>query len=140
MNPVIAGLARLGVGLRGAHELRVRGRRSGKWRTVPVNPLTVDDVVHLVAPRGHTEWVRNLRASGTCELRLGRRTTAYAATEITDAERAAPLLRAYLGRWKPEVGRYFGDLTPDSDHAAFAARADEFPVFTLEASEGPDPS
>lgn len=55
MNPVIAGLARLGVGLRGAHELRVRGRRSGKWRTVPVNPLTVDDVVHLVAPRGHTE-------------------------------------------------------------------------------------
>lgn len=135
MNPIVAGLARAGLGLRGAHELRVRGRRSGEWRTVPVNPLAIDDVTYLVAPRGNTEWVRNLRAAGTCELRLGRQTTAYAATEITDAQIAAPLLQAYLRRWKAEVGRYFDDLTAESTLEEFAAAAPSYPVFVLASGE-----
>ncbi|HET8931482.1 MAG TPA: nitroreductase/quinone reductase family protein [Acidimicrobiales bacterium] len=131
MNPIVAGLARAGLALRGAHELRVRGRRSGEWRTVPVNPLTIDDVTYLVAPRGNTEWVRNLRAAGTCELRLGRRTVASAASEITDSAVAAPLLQAYLRRWKAEVARYFDGLTAESTLDEFAAAAPSYPVFSL---------
>jgi deazaflavin-dependent oxidoreductase (nitroreductase family) len=132
MNPIVAGLARAGIGLRGAHELRVRGRRTGEWRTVPVNPLTVDGTTYLVAPRGNTEWVRNLRAAGTGELRLGRRTTAFAATEVTDPGIAAPLLQAYLRRWKAEVGRYFDDLSADSPLDDFVAAAPSYPVFALD--------
>lgn len=131
MNPVVTGLARLGLGLRGAHELRVRGRRSGDWRTVPVNPLTVDGTTYLVAPRGNTEWVRNLRAAGGCELRLGRRTIAYTASEIADPTVAAPLLQDYLRRWKAEVGRYFDGLTSESTLEEFAAAAPSYPVFAL---------
>ena len=131
MNPAIAGLARLGIGLRGAHELKVRGRVSGEWRSVPVNPLTVDGVTYLVAPRGCTEWVRNLRAAGDCELRLGRRTISYAATEINEPEAKAPLLRTYLRRWRTEVGRYFGELTVDSTLDEFVTAADGYPVFAL---------
>lgn len=131
MNPVVTGLARLGIGVRGAHELRIRGRRSGEWRTVPVNPLTVEGTTHLVAPRGTTEWVRNLRVAGTGMLRLGRRTMAFTAVEITDPAIAAPLLREYLHRWRPEVARYFDGLTPDSPLEQFATAAPDHPVFVL---------
>jgi deazaflavin-dependent oxidoreductase (nitroreductase family) len=140
MNPIVAGLARRGLGLRGAHELRVRGRRSGEWRAVPVNPLTVDGTTYLVAPRGNTEWVRNLRAAGDCELRLGRRTIAYTATEITDAAVAAPLLQAYLRRWKAEVGRYFDGLTSESTLEEFAAATPSYPVFALALDAEPGES
>ena len=134
MNPIVAGLARIGVGLLGAHELRIRGRRTGEWRKVPVNPLTVDGTTYLIAPRGNTEWVRNLRAAGTGELRLGRRTTAFAASEVTDASVAAPLLQAYLRRWESEVGRYFDGLSADAPLDEFVAAAPSYPVFALDSA------
>ncbi len=62
-NPIIAVLARVGISVWGSRELRVRGRKSGEWRTNPVNPLTFEGSRYLVAPRGETQWVRNLRAS-----------------------------------------------------------------------------
>ncbi len=60
--------------------LAVRGRSSGEWRTVPVNVLELDGARYLVAPRGDTQWVRNLRAAGTGELRIKGRTEAFSAT------------------------------------------------------------
>ena len=96
-NPIVALLARAGVSVWGSRELRVRGRKTGEWRTTPVNLLTYEGDRYLVAPRGVTQWVRNLRAIGEGELRVGRRTEGFRATELPDEEKP-PILRAYLKR------------------------------------------
>src|SRR4051794_41890518 len=70
-NPTVKGLTRVGLSVAGSRELRVRGRTSGEWRSTPVNPLTVDGRRYLVAPRGTTQWVRNIRVTGAGELRRG---------------------------------------------------------------------
>src|SRR5687768_2681837 len=79
-NRFVAALTRVGLSVWGSRELRVRGRTSGEWRTTPVNLLAFDGGRYLVAPRGETQWVRNLRVSGRGELRLGRRTEPFSAT------------------------------------------------------------
>jgi deazaflavin-dependent oxidoreductase (nitroreductase family) len=94
-NPAVALLTRLGVSLRGSRILAVRGRKSGEWRQTPVNPLVLDGQRYLVAPRGNTQWSRNLRASGKGVLRLGRGVERFRAVEVADAEKP-PILRAYL--------------------------------------------
>src|SRR6187200_280059 len=98
-NRLVAALTRVGVSVWGSRELRVRGRTSGEWRTTPVNLLTVGRDQYLVAPRGETQWVRNLRAAGEGELRVGRRVEAFGATELPD-QLKVDVLRAYLKRWK----------------------------------------
>jgi deazaflavin-dependent oxidoreductase (nitroreductase family) len=125
------GLVKLGFGLRGGRILHVRGRRSGQWRTVPVNPLTLDGARYLVAPRGRTEWVRNLRAAGAGRLQLGRRFEEFTATEVDDADKA-PIIRAYLDLWAMETQRFFGDLRSTSTDAEIAAVAPGFPVFRIQ--------
>src|SRR5204862_4501550 len=81
-NPTIAVLTRMGFSVWGSRELRVRGRKSGEWRAVPVNLLTNEGKRYLVAPRGHTQWVRNLRVAQAGELRVGRRIETFRATEL----------------------------------------------------------
>lgn len=129
-NPMMLGLTRLGVGLRGARELRVRGRTSGEWRTVPVNPLTYEDKRYLVAPRGHTQWVRNLRAAGAGELRLGRKVEPITVEELAD-DAKPPLLRAYLKVWKMETGHFFGGVDADATDAELRRIAPDHPVFRV---------
>ncbi|WP_431781566.1 nitroreductase family deazaflavin-dependent oxidoreductase [Streptomyces chumphonensis] len=130
LNPLVAWLARRGVSVWGARILAVRGRKTGAWRRTPVNPLTADGHLHLVAPRGHVQWTHNLRAAGGGELRLGRRTRRFTAVEVPDAEKP-PLLRAYLRRWKAEVGVFFGGVGPDATDAELLAIAPKHPVFRL---------
>jgi deazaflavin-dependent oxidoreductase (nitroreductase family) len=132
-NPAIAGLARRGVSLRGSRVLSVRGRRSGEWRSVPVNPLPFADARYLVAPRGTTEWVRNIRVAGGGELRLGRKAEAFRVRELTDAEKA-PVLREYLRRWKAEVGVFFDGVGPDASDETLLAIANRHPVFEVLAA------
>ena len=132
-NRLVAWLVRHGVSLAGARVLAVRGRTSGEWRTTVLNPMELDGRRYLVAPRGQTQWVRNLRAAGGGELRVGRRSEAFAAAEVADVDKG-PVLRAYLDRWGWEVGRFFEDLDKDSDDAAVAAVAPDFPVFELTAA------
>lgn len=115
----------------GSRVLEVRGRASGEPRTNPVNLLTVDGAQYLVAPRGETQWVRNVRADqGRCVLILGRKRTDYLATEVTGDAKVA-ILRAYLERWKAEVGVFFGGVGPDSPDAELAAIAPRHPVFVV---------
>src|SRR5262245_30954657 len=102
-------LARLGVSVYGSCILAVRGRKSGAWQTVPVNVLEHAGARYLVAPRGETQWVRNLRVAGAGEIRLGGRRETFQAREVTDAEKP-PLLRAYLVRWGFEVKAFFPGL------------------------------
>lgn len=126
-------LTRAGVSVAGSHVLRVRGRSSGRWRETPVNVLTLDGRRYLVAPRGETQWVRNLRAAGEAELRVGRRVTRVDAREVPVPERA-PVLRAYLRRWKWEVGAFFEGVRPDSTDAALVEEGRRHPVFEVVAS------
>lgn len=128
-NAALRPLLRLGLGLGGARELTVRGRRSGEPRTVPVNPLEHEGGLYLVAPRGDTVWARNLRAAGRCELRLGRRTDTYAATEVDVPDRP-PLLRAYLARW-PSTASMFDGISKRSGDDELRRAAPGQPVFRL---------
>ncbi|MGW1742382.1 nitroreductase/quinone reductase family protein [Nocardia sp. NPDC001965] len=127
-------LPKLGISVAGSRLLAVRGRKSGEWRTTMVNLMTAaDGQRYLVAPRGHTQWVRNLRVAGSGELRLGRRIEEFTAIEVRDADKV-PLLRLYLERWGWEVGRFFEGITKDSTDAELAAIAPGFPVFRIEAA------
>ena len=112
-NQLVAFLTQRGISVLGSRVLAVKGRTSGEWRTTPVNLLTHDGRRYLVAPRGETQWVRNLRAAGTGELRLGKRAETFSGRELTDDEKI-PVLRAYLKRWKAEVGIFFDGTGPDS--------------------------
>lgn len=134
-NPFVAVLTRAGMSVWGSRELRVRGRTSGEWRTTPVNLLTVDRGQYLVAPRGETQWVRNLRVAGNGELRVGRHTQTFRASEIADADKV-PILRAYLKRWKAEVGVFFDGVSAGSSDAELLRIASKHPVFRIETTAG----
>ena len=131
-NPIVAALTRLGVSVAGSRVLEVRGRKTGEPRRTPVNPLTIGDDRYLVAPRGHTQWVRNLRARGEGRLLLGRRAEPFTAVELGDDEKP-PLLREYLRRWKWEVGAFFGGVGPDSGDQELRRIAPDHPVFRIES-------
>jgi deazaflavin-dependent oxidoreductase (nitroreductase family) len=132
-NRVVALLTRVGISVWGSRVLRVKGRKSGEWRSVPVNLLSLDGKRYLVAPRGETQWVRNMRVAGGGELVLGRRTEAFTAEEVPDADKVG-ILRAYLRRWKAEVGVFFGGVGPDSADEDLQRIAPEHPVFHIRAS------
>ena len=130
-NPLVARLARWGISVKGTRILEVRGRSSGQRRSTVVNLLTLGGVDHLVAPRGTTQWVRNIRAAdGEATLRLGRRTTAVRATELDDPAKVS-VIRAYLDAWGWEVGRLVEGLQADSGDDEIRAAASGFPVFQL---------
>ncbi|WP_431968382.1 nitroreductase/quinone reductase family protein [Nocardia sp. bgisy134] len=131
VNRIVNWLPRLGISIAGSRLLAVRGRKSGEWRTTMVN-LLVDETGarYLVAPRGHTQWVRNLRVAGAGELRLGRKAEAFTATEVADADKT-PVLRLYLEKWGWEVNRFFDGITKNSTDDELAAIASGFPVFRI---------
>jgi len=129
-NRIVAALTRIGVSVYGSRVLEVRGRKSGEWRQTPVNLLQHEGAAYLVAPRGQTQWVKNLRASGEGRLRVGRRIQPFRAVELSE-EDAPPVLRAYLRRWKFEVGVFFGGVGPDSSDEELRRAAPDHPVFRL---------
>ncbi|CAN5715073.1 MAG: nitroreductase/quinone reductase family protein [Ilumatobacteraceae bacterium] len=131
-NPLVARVTGLGLSLKGSRLLEVPGRTSGELRTTVVNLLTVDDQRYLVAPRGVTQWVRNLRAAGGGQLRLGRRRERFVVDELPDdvAVKVA-VIRAYLEAWAWEVGQFFDGLTATSPDDEIAAAAPGFPVFRI---------
>ena len=132
LNRVVAWLTRAGVSVAGSRVLEVAGRTTGAPRRTPVNLLTLDGARYLVAPRGHTQWVRNLRAAGRGRLLVGRRAEAFVAAELSDDEKA-DVLRAYLRRWKWEVGAFFGGVGPDAPDEDLRRIAPDHPVFRLTA-------
>lgn len=130
-NRLVAGMTRVGISVWGSRVLEVRGRKSGEPRRNPVNPLTLDGARYLVAPRGHTQWVRNLRAAGEGYLLLGRRRERFSARELGDDEKE-PILRAYLRIWKWEVGQFFGGVGADASAEELRRIAPDHPVFRIE--------
>ncbi len=129
-NRVVATLTRAGVSVYGSRVLEVRGRKSGQWRQTPVNLLQHDGAEYLVAPRGHTQWVKNLRVSGEGRLCVGRRTQPFRGVELSEDE-VPPVLRAYLKKWKFEVGVFFDGVGPESSEQELRRVAPDHPVFRL---------
>jgi len=134
-NQSVARLTRMGISVYGSRVLYVRGRKSGEWRSQPVNPLNFDGNRYLVAPRGNTNWVRNLRAADyTGELHVGRRVEVFRATEITDDDKP-PVLRAYLKRWRWEVGVFFDGVNAKASDETLRGIAPGYPVFRIEPAQ-----
>ena len=93
--------------------------------------MTYEGKQYLVAPRGQTQWVRNIRVSGVGELVLGSRVQPFRAVEIGDDEKV-PILKAYLKRWKMEVGVFFRGVSADSPEQELRRIAPDHPVFRVE--------
>ena len=129
-NRLVGLLTAAGISMFGSRVLEVRGRRSGQLRRTPVNVLELDGDRYLVAPRGDTQWARNLRAAPEARLLVGRRSEPFSAAELEDAEKP-PVLRAYLERWKFEVGAFFDGIGPDSSPQELLAAAPKHPVFRI---------
>jgi len=135
-NRAVAGATRLGISVWGSRVLEVKGRKTGMPRRTPVNLLAVGDATYLVAPRGEAQWARNVRAAGgRLDLLIGGRRTHYVATELLDEEKV-PVLRAYLKRWRAEVGVFFDGVGPSSTDAEIAAIAPKHPVFAIVEQDG----
>jgi hypothetical protein len=130
-NPAVALMTRAGISVWGSRILRVRGRKSGEWHCHPVNLLTYEGQQYLVAPRGLTQWVRNIRVAGGGELLLGNKVQPFKAGEIPDEEKA-PIVRAYLKRFSFEVGKFFRGVKADSPEEDLRRIAPDHPVFRVE--------
>ncbi len=130
---VLAVLVRLGIVRGHFWVLEVRGRKSGRTISLPVDPLELDGRRYLVCARGESQWVRNARAAGEVALVRGLSRRRFAAHELAAAERA-PVLKAYLDRYALEVQRFF-PVAKGSPVDAFAPLAARYPVFEHRALE-----
>ena len=130
-NRLVAFLTRHGISVLGSRVLAVKGRTSGQWRTTPVNLLTHDGRRYPVAARGRNPVGaqlarrRHRRTAGG-----GRRAESFRGRELTDEEKV-PVLRAYLKRWKAEVGIFFEGTGPDSSDDQIRAIAPRHPAFEV---------
>ncbi|GAA1324267.1 nitroreductase family deazaflavin-dependent oxidoreductase [Streptomyces sanglieri] len=131
MNGIVGRLARHGLSMFGSAEMSVRGRKSGQMQRVPVNPHTHEGAQYLVSARGHSQWVRNMRAAGGGELRVGRKVREFTAVEIPDDEQKSLIIRAYLERWGWQVNDYFQGVTAESSDAELLAACPDHPVFRI---------
>lgn len=138
MNHAVRWFTRRGLSVWGSRVLEVPGRRTGRPQQVPVNLLELDGRLYLVAARGETEWVRNVRANdGHLSLMLGNKRSTHLAAEIADADKIE-ILRAYLKRWKAEVGVFFDGVDASSTDSEILAIAPQHPVFELDTATGVD--
>ncbi|WIX81171.1 nitroreductase family deazaflavin-dependent oxidoreductase [Amycolatopsis carbonis] len=129
-NNFVQWLTKRGVSVVGSRVLMVRGRKTGEIREVPVNLLPFEGGRYLVAPRGATQWVRNLRVAGEGQLRVGKRVEGFTYRELADDEKPA-LLRAYLKRWKFEVGVFFDGVDAKAPEEKLREIAPGYPIFEL---------
>jgi deazaflavin-dependent oxidoreductase (nitroreductase family) len=130
-NPFLVVAMRMGISVWGSRVLEVRGRTTGAPRRTPVNLLNFEGREYLVSPRGDSQWARNVRAdNGRLVLELGRHRDERTARELSDNEKP-PVLRAYLRRWKMEVGVFFDGVSADSSDEELLRIAPRHPVFVL---------
>ena len=132
-NRVFGFLVGMGLGFKHNYLLQVRGRKSGKLYSTPIDLLEIDGRRYLVAPRGQTQWVRNAEAAGEVVLKKGSNLQSFGLRPIANADKP-PLLKAYLEKFKAEVQRYF-PIAAGSDVEGFEGIAADYPVFELLAKK-----
>jgi deazaflavin-dependent oxidoreductase (nitroreductase family) len=128
-NPLVAGMHKLGLSVQGSQTLAVRGRKSGEMRTNPVNPFELDGRTYLLAPRGTTQWVRNMRVAKEGELRRGRKVRHFTAAEVPDSQKL-PLMRLYMDKWSWEVKGFLG-IAADAPDEEIERILPDHPAFVL---------
>jgi deazaflavin-dependent oxidoreductase (nitroreductase family) len=128
-NRIFGFLVGIGLGFSYNYLLQVRGRKSGKLFSTPVNLLEIGGKRFLVAPRGRTQWVRNAEAANEITLKKGSNRQSFRLRPLRGAERRE-ILRAYLDAFKREVQAYF-PVAAGSPVEAFTAIADSYPAFEL---------
>ena len=131
-NRVMGAMVGLGIGPGYMYILQVRGRKSGKLFSTPVNVMDVNGKRYLVAPRGRTQWVRNAEAAGSVDLKRGSAKQTWHLRAIPENERPE-LLKMYLERYAGAVQRYFS-VKAGSPVEAFRALAAQYPVYELVGS------
>ncbi len=128
-NRVFGWLASVGLTPRSMISLEVKGRRSGQPRSTVVNWVEHGGERYLVSPRGHAEWVRNVRAAaGEAVIRRGGRTKVRL-EEVVPAE-AAPIIQAYLKKTARVTKGLFG-VDPKAPIEEFERIAPDHPVFRI---------
>jgi len=138
-NRVFGVLVSLGLGFRHNFLLEVRGRKSGKLYSTPINLLELAGKKYLVAPRGRAQWVRNAEAAGAITLKRGSQRRQFRLRTLADHEKLS-VLKAYLDSFKREVQRYFPAVPAGSPPEAFQSVAAGYPAFELLEDEAPRPS
>ena len=128
-NRAFGFLVGMGLGFSYNYLLQVRGRKSGKIYSTPIDQLELDGKRYLVAPRGRTQWVRNAEAAGEITLKKGSTRQKFGLRPLPDAEKPE-ILKAYLDRFKREVQRYF-PVPAGSPPQAFAEILESYPAFEL---------
>jgi deazaflavin-dependent oxidoreductase (nitroreductase family) len=128
-NRLFGFLVGLGIGPRYMQLLQVRGRKTGRLYSSPVNMLQIRGKSYLVAPRGRTQWVRNSEATGEILLKRGSAQRKYRLRAIPDAEKPE-ILKLYLDSYKSAVQRFF-PVRAGSPPSAFRDIASSYPVFEL---------
>lgn len=128
-NRVFGFLVGLGLGMKHNFLLQVRGRKSGKLYSTPIDLLEIGGQRFLVAPRGRTQWVRNAEAAGEITLKKGHFRQSFRLRAIPDADKPQ-YLKSYLDSFKTTVQRYF-PVPAGSEAQAFANVAANYPVFEL---------
>ena len=128
-NRVFGFLVGLGFGFKHNYLLQVRGRKSGKLYSTPIDLLELEGRKYLVAPRGRTQWVRNAEAAGEVTLKKGGSVQRFQLRTLEGTEHLE-ILKAYLDRFRSEVQRYF-PVPAGSPTAAFAGLEASYPAFEL---------
>ncbi|MFI5309542.1 MAG: nitroreductase/quinone reductase family protein [Polyangiales bacterium] len=122
-------LLKRGIGPSHMRLLEVRGRKSGKLFSLPVDLLVKDGKLYLVGPRGRTQWARNAESAGAVVLRRGHQALEYRVRALTDSEKP-PILKGYLDSFKSEVQRFF-PVPAGSPVEQFAPLVARYPAFEL---------
>jgi deazaflavin-dependent oxidoreductase (nitroreductase family) len=128
-NRMMGFLAGLGAGPSFIYLLQVRGRKSGRIFSTPVNLMEFGGRPVLVAPRGRTQWVRNAEAAGEITLKRGSKRLRYGLRPIADEDKPE-ILKEYLDRYASAVKKFF-PVAPGSPVEAFRPIAGNYPVFEL---------
>ena len=129
VNRLYCWITRVGLGLPNSYVLQVSGRKTGKVRSVPVNVLSYQGKIFLVATRGHTQWARNVLATRNITLKRGRLRTEFRVRVVLAAEKPK-ILKAYVTRFRWMVQRFF-PVSAGAPSGSFARIADRYPVFEL---------
>jgi deazaflavin-dependent oxidoreductase (nitroreductase family) len=128
-NRIFGFVVGLGLGFSHNYLLQVRGRKSGKIHSTPIDLLEIDGKHFLVAPRGRTQWVRNAESAGEVTLKRGSQRQKFTLRALPDQEKPE-ILKAYLDQFKREVQRYF-PVAAGSSVEAFRELVQSYPAFEL---------
>ena len=128
-NKTFGFLVGIGLGFSYNYLLQVRGRKSGKIYSTPIDLLELSGKRFLVAPRGHTQWVRNAEAAGEVTLKKGSKRERFGLRALSDEEKPE-ILKAYLDQFRREVQTYF-PVPAGSPAEAFRGLLQSYPAFEL---------